>query len=61
MDWFTYIVYGLVAIILFASIGIIMIRIFFKLLIDSWQKQQYDWSRNDKVFSEMKGDKLRDL
>jgi len=38
MEWFTYIVYGLIPIILFYGIGIIVLSVIIKLLIDSWAR-----------------------
>jgi len=36
MEWFTYIVYGLAPIVLFYGVGIIIVSMVLKLLIDSW-------------------------
>lgn len=44
MEWFTYIVYGLIPIVLFYGIGIIVLSIIIKLLIDSWARTRYKMS-----------------
>lgn len=50
MEWFTFLVYGIVPIIIFYSIGIFVLRLIFKLLIDSWQKEAYNFSNIDHDF-----------
>jgi len=47
MEWFTFIVYGILPIILFYTIGIIIVLIIMKLLIDSWKsrRNKLSWAK----------------
>jgi len=59
MDWFTYIVYGLTPIVLFYGVGIIIVSIILKLLIDSWADHRRKLSTqreyNDMLYDAAKG------